>query len=371
MLLNPIGTLIVNRGQFFQYSIPEATFYDPETGTTSALSLSLLDFRGIPLPNTTWIQLWQGMLEGLPLEAELVDEAITEHLFILRAQDGAGSSAHDFVTLRVLPLGPFSSFLIVPFKNVYEQFNQNLSQKLNLVQRLASYTDPTQGTDIIYVNELRNESMLAISYKNLSIADLNCEEFYQWVESIYSNEEYTQRFIAAMAPAFIPTPTPRVEGTCSITSTNIPPTLLNIDDIESTPISNRVLLLSTVIPSAAVALCCLLVGLCALCMYRRYRSERKYLTSRTLYCNRRPIILEGEVDLPEHRRRPVILTNESALQGTGLLEEHDHHSDSSEDELLCLPPGDRERLLQRPDPPGYRLPPTYARRLLQDDFYDR
>lgn len=40
------------------------------------LSLLLLEIRGIPPFNTTWVPLWQGILEGLLLEAQLVKEAI-------------------------------------------------------------------------------------------------------------------------------------------------------------------------------------------------------------------------------------------------------------------------------------------------------
>ena len=69
ILLNPIGTLIVNRGQVFQFSIPSDTFYDPESGTTESLSLTLLNFRGESLPNSTWVQVHQGRLDiyGIPL----------------------------------------------------------------------------------------------------------------------------------------------------------------------------------------------------------------------------------------------------------------------------------------------------------------
>ena len=397
----------------FQFSIPDDTFYDAESGTTESLSLTLLNFRGEPLPNATWVQVNQGHLEGVPLMSEIINEAITDHLFILQAQDDTGSSAHDFVTIRVLPLGPFSSFFTVLFDNAFEEVNENLTQKISLVQRLSSSaisTSPatlrkrqlqiphqTYNTEQIFIDDIFDESPLAVSYKNLSIADFDCADFHEWIENIYNftNDEYTQRFLDVMAPEFHPTPTPRIEGVCSIVSTNIPPTLsddIEIDVSDST-LSHRIVLLSTLVPAACLALCCLLIGLCALCMYRRKRSERKYLTSRQLYLNRRPIILDGEVDLPDRRRlpfifegeidipdqvpqpgqrQPIILPNEIALQEEhdGLNEEEeeeeedddDGYSNASSDDVMAAPPADdRQRLLQEPHvpPPIYRLPPQY------------
>lgn len=393
LLLNPIGTLIVNIGQIFQFSIPEDTFYDPESGTTSFLSLSLLNFKGEPLPRTTWIQMKESHLEGLPLASEITNEAITDHVFILQAKDEMGNSAHDFVTIRVLPLGPFSSFFTILFENEFGAFNRNLTQKIDLVQRLSSSNIssplrkrqlqlPAQmyNTEEIFVKEIFDSTALAVSYKNLSISDLNCTEFYEWSGNIYnySSNEYTPRFVKVMAPEFLPTPTPRIEGTCSLVSSNIPPTLAEVEiDISDSTISDRAILLSTIVPGVCVALCCFLIGLCALCMYRRNRSERKYLTSKRLYLNRRPIILEGEVDLPNRRRRPVIFANEIALRGENaniLLqeEEEDQYSDTSSEGIMP-PAGDRDRLLWDPSipPPNYRLPPLYTRGEFQDILHDR
>ena len=338
--------------------------------------------------------------------SEVINEAITDHLFILQAQDDAGSSAHDFVTIRVFPLGPFSSLLTVLFENSFEEVSENLTQKINLVRRLSSsaisttpatlrkrQSPPIYNTEQIFIDDIFDENSLAVSYKNLSIGDFDCEDFYEWIENIYNftSDEYTERFVDVMEPEFHPTPTPRIEGVCNMVSSNIPPTLS--DDVEidisDSSLSHKIVLLSTLVPAACLALCCLLIGLCALCMYRRKRSERKYLTSRQLYINREPVILEGEQDMPDRRQRPfifegeldvadqpghllrqpIILPNEIALQEErdGLYEDHQEEEDrysniSSEDDYIVPPPiaDDRQRLLaQEIPPPIYRLPPQY------------
>ena len=385
MLLNPIGTLIANRGQIFRFAVPEDTFYDLESGSASSLSLTLLNYRGDPLPNTTWVQINGGNIEGLPLSLEITNEAITDHLFILQAQDNVGNSAHDFVTIRVFPLGPFSSLFTVLFENDFEMLNQNITQKINLVERLSSSAissrvvekrqlEPSPqdyNPEEIFIREIFDTSPLSVSYKNLTIPDLDCTEFYNWIQNIYNftGNEYTLRFLQAMAPDFHPTPTPTIEGICRLTTSNIPPIVGKEIEIyiSDTDISHRTILLGTLAPAACVALCCLLLGLCALCMYRRRRSERKYCTSRRLYLNRRPIVLEGEADFPDRRGRPVILENELALQGDS--DEEGELSNVSSD-LSIIPPaeGERERLVRLPSvsPPNYRLPPLYT----HGQFYD-
>ena len=329
-----------------------------------------------------------GNIEGLPLSSEITNEAITDHLFVLQAKDDVGSAAHDFVTIRVLPLGPFSSLLTVLFENEFETLNKNLSQKINLVQRLSSssitsstltkrqlgVSSQTYNPEEIFVREIFDTSPLAVSYKNLTIADLNCAEFFSWIEGIYNftSDEYTSRFVEAMAPDFLPTPTPTVEGICSLTSSNIPPIITEEVNVSDEDISHRYILLSTLVPVACIALCCLLLGLCALCLYRRTRSERKYCTSRRLYLNRRPIILEGETDFPDRRGRPVILENELALESDS--DEEDEISNASSD-FFIVPPaeGERERLVRDASapPPNYRLPPMYTHGQFYDYLHDR
>ena len=222
------------------------------------------------------------------------------------------------------------------------------------------------------MNEIFDESGLGVSYRNLSIPDSNCAEFYDWIANIFNftSNEFTDRFLEAMAPEFTPTlnPAPRIEGVCRAVSSNIPPTLDEDVQRVGSEISEKVIFLSTIIPAACVAFCCLLFGVCALCMYRWRRSERKYLTSKRLYLNRNPVILKGELDLPDRRRRPVIFENEAAPpQDEALPEERGELSDASSDDYIP-PPGDQDRLLHEPNkpPPNYRLPLLYR----NENFHD-
>lgn len=315
-------------------------------------------------------------MEGLPLRTEVQNGAITDHVFLVRVEDNFGSSAHDIVTVRIFPRATIANFLVVFFEGEFDTFNQNLSAKLQLVTRLATASG-TPNTDAVYVREFRSGS-IAVAYNNLSISDLNCADFRAWVRGIYVNGEYTDDFVRAVAP-FLPTFTPIIEGRCNTSDTNVEPTVaVPPTEIDPGFISDRIILLATLIPTAAIALALLLIGVIAFVTYRRKRSERKLLVYESMedtFLNRRPIVLPGETELPPRGRRPIILANELAIARAetppvpgleetdrGLLQPESEASSDDELELVNLPllSPRRSGLLSLGRPPPYRLPPDYA-----------
>ena len=319
-------------------------------------------------------------MEGLPLRTEVQNEAITDYVFLIRAEDNSGSAAHDLITVRIFPRPTIVNFLVVFFEGDFDAFNQNLSAKLQLVTRLAT-TPGDANTDAVYVREFRSGS-IAVSYNNLSISDLNCADFRAWVREIFVNGEYTDNFVQAAMP-FVPTSTPIIEGPCNTSDTNIDPTVA-VPPIEIDPgfNSDRIIILATLIPTAVIALALLVIGVIAFVTYRRTRSERKLLIYESMedtFLNRRPVTLLGETELPPRGRRPIILANELALaraetppvtRGHAGLEETDRglirpeSETSSDDELelvnLPLLSPRRTGLLSFGHPPPYRLPPDYT-----------
>jgi len=295
--------------------------------------------------------------------------AITEYVFLLRAEDRSGAAAHDFVTVRVLPRGQLENFLNVFFEGNFAVFNQNLSAKLDLVTRIAS---GSSNTSTIYVKEFRNGSIV-VSYSNLSISDFSCADFRAWVETIYINGSYTEQFRQAVLP-FQATATSTIQGACNTSTTNINPTLGSTVEIDTSFHSNLIILIATLIPTAVIALVCLLIGIAAVLLYHCRRPERKLLITTDMertFLNRRPVVLSGETELPYRSRRPVILPTDSEVEVGGhsrpptALEEMDHplaseDDSSSEEELLTPFLSSRSRLLPPGSPPPpYSLPPDY------------
>ena len=309
------------------------------------------------------------MIEGIPLAEQIASGAITEYVFLLRAEDQLGAAAHDFITIRVLPLGrQLANFLNVFFRGNFMIFNQNLSAKLDLVTLLAS--DPVSNmsnTDSIYVKEFRNGS-IAVSYTNLSISDFNCADFRAWVETIYVNGSYTETFIQSVFP-YQPTSTAFIEGPCANSTMNIHPTIGSTDEIDSSFQNNRIIILATLVPTLFIALILLLIGVIAFVMYHRQRPERNLLTTRGTFLNRRPVVFTGEAELPYRSRRPVILSTDPSAGGHArpptaleeidepLEEENDSSSEEDPTALLLSP---RNRFLPPGSPPPpYQLPPDY------------
>ena len=376
--LNQIGTLLVNEGQAFQFTVPENTFFDQESGTTSQLQLSLLDSSGNSLPNTTWIQLRYlsgGVLviEGLPLNDQLASGLLTDYVFLLRAEDINGGVAHDLVTVRIIPAAqPINNVLMVFFEGEFELFNQNLTAKIDLYNALSSF-GPTGNSDI-YIGSFSSGS-IAVSFTNLSIANGDCFAFLDWAQEIITISDdqntYTDRFISTVLP-FVPTNVPQIDGPCrdfvATPGTDTPQT----PALNPIPVTDQILLLATVIPAVILACLCLCCGIIACILYRRRRSEREQLFNPSMkraFLHRRPVVLAGELDLPQRSRRPVILINEQALREQRrrlLLEEaveDEEDSDSDRDDMraMPLPRSLVERLLPQPEvlPPPYVDPPVY------------
>ena len=384
VLLNPIGTLLTNEGQLFQFAIPDNTFYDQESGATNQLRLSLLDSSGNQLSNTTWIQLRYltdsiSVIEGIPLREQVLFGSVTEYVFLLRAEDRSGGVAYDFVTVQVIPTSePITNFLVVFLGGVtFEAFNQNLTAKVELYIALSS--QGADGNTDVYIRSFSSGS-IAVSFTNLTVANADCPEFLEWVETIFVNFQYTESFISTVLP-FIPVNIARVEGPCSVVTVD-PPTFITPQSpgqVNPAPQSDLLLLLATVVPAAILACCCLLCGILAFLCYRRRRTEREDLTpeGKMIFLHRRPIVLEGELDLPLRGRYPMILANEPAIRFEDehreaprrrlLLEEvdyYDEESGSEGEEVLVaplLPQSRRERFSPQPDdlPPEYELPPVY------------
>lgn len=351
----------MNEGQVFRVPIPDNVFYDPENGFSSNLTLTLSDSMGISIPNNSWIQIVEQKIEGIPLQAQVQYGVLTDYVFLLRAEDDQENSAHSFLTVRIIPQRNIENFLIIFFEGNFAVFDQHLSTKIDLVTLLASFSGLPEEMAIstIYIEEFRNGS-IGVSYSNLSISDLNCAEFKSWVETIYINEQYTIQFIQALAP-YTPTSIPLIEGLCNATNQNTPPTVGGIENADTHFLSDQIVLVSVVVPASLVSLVMVMFGIAAFILYRRHREERNQLMRPNMartFLDRRPVILEDEMDLPTRRRAPVIITNESADDEDDNLESYDSSSDEELLNYSLMPLPYHKRFMQT-DPPPYRMPPQY------------
>jgi hypothetical protein len=289
----------------------------------------------------------------------------------------------------------FLNFLVVTFEGSFIAFNQSLANKVVLTQRLSAHINGSSSsvtsvlsTPNVFLGGFRNGSIV-VAYRDISIPDTHCADFRAWVATIYSDldSSYTPSFIQFLTPLFVPIAQPIIEGPCNITNEN--PTIAATQGLSPVPQSNIILFLAIVIPTIFVACVCLLIGVLLFINYRSRRSERKGLRSRAMertFTHRRPIVLDEEWDLPNRRRRPVILSTDYTIANTQalaiadsanngnrgrrpLLEEMDYGREgdsSSDEEEIMTAPGlglvrrNRNATMMSPDPPMDDGPPPYV-----------
>ena len=369
-VINPIGVLFLNEGELFSIQIPEDTFYDPEDGLTSNLSLSLLHSNGQPVEAASWVQLVENpyTLRALPLSSEVEGGIVTNYLFLLLAEDSDGNNVTSLLSLRIIPHFGIqtSNFVTIFVDGNFTQFQQNFTTRFVLSQGIA---DPDPSS--IYFREFRNGS-IAVTYTNSSIAFHDCPAFYTWFNAIYTENNYTSLYRTKIAP-FVPINQPILTGPCvkvSVSYSALPPT----DGIIITqPFSLLTILLAIIIPMVALACLLLLLGGLACVLYRR-RSKREKAGGIT-FKGRFPAMLPGELEeVPYRYRAPNLLTEELPRRENrrrGYF--HLLHSSSSpplsrqpvissldevedDEELVDLPIITLQNKHRRKDPPEYRLP---------------
>jgi len=270
-LINPIDPLMWSEGQPATYEIPEDTFYDTENGSTSNLVLSLQHSTGQVVANTTWVQLIDGALYGLPLQEQVDNLAVTEHVFILIAQDPQNGIARDFIVISVLPQDPFiANFITFFVDGDFGVFNQQIVSKVDLVNRLASF-GPSNATSDVYVRDLFNGS-IGLQYGNTTIPNSDCETFNNFVELIYSNvtSMYSNSFAAALLPYEV-TKVPQVTGPC------LQPVTPNVSDVSTIEERSSNNFYFIIIPGVVLAVILLVGAMLACILYRRTHRERKKL----------------------------------------------------------------------------------------------
>ena len=287
--------------------------------------------------------------------------AITDQVLVVRAADNCGASAYNFATIRITPQATRVNFLLVYVKGDFVMANQSLSTRIRLVQKLGGF-GVSSNPSHVYVAEFR-EGSIGVLYANLSISDFDCEAFRIWAMAIYAGGNYTQQFTKAIQP-FVAAKAASLVGPCAAQTFNITPelgsTFANISSLLTTETTS---LLEAIIPLMVVAFLLIAAGIIAILLYRYHRPERRLLyDAQSTYTNRKPVYLDGELNLPTRRRRPMFIQGEQAPltrgEGSNLLDGGADFSDEDDElvnvDLLVLRP---PSLQHASTSPPYRLPP--------------
>ncbi len=355
ILLNPLGILLVDQGQPFRFEIPEMTFVSE--GATEIVVEIYNDTDDLFLTSASWLQITTGnVIEGLVLSNEIKKNAITDHRFTLVATDTTGFTASDSLVIRIIPQSTIENFVTIGIDGKFNLFANNLSAKLELVNKL---NEPSLENEV-FIDNFSNGSII-VSFSNLTIDRSSCPKFLEWFKTIYTNNNYTTTFRKKLDP-FVLLGTAKISGRCSeqeIQSVieSIVPSVLFISD----QLTENFIILVTVFPCFIFICLLLLLGIFLCCTYRRTRPERKELESKKLFLNCSPIILPGELEATPYRStNPIILPHEQPVRRgySHLVNQEEAELDmvteeEFEEELVNISVYD----IEIDPPPPYILPP--------------
>ncbi|XP_078678570.1 dystroglycan 1-like isoform X3 [Branchiostoma floridae x Branchiostoma belcheri] len=368
LLVNHLDHLQVSAGQVYYSRVPYDTFYDMEDAmNTRGLTLEL-----VALDGTTWLFLnheWQA-LYGIPP----LDSANQIFHFILVAYDSQGLATRDAFQLTVTqPPTPSHVFTAV-IDIDYNTFQSDILSWISLSEKISThFRDRT--TNFILIDSVE-EGSVVFSWSNISLSSTTCQNAtIQSLAAELLNPDGTVNptFVTSLSPDYPVTEARvRYQGVCGVGVVSPLPTAAAT--LAPAPLSHSNHLLGTVVPAACIAAILLLLGVVACCLYRRKESGKKLpkYDKLTLTKNRKPIVLEDEVEMKDTKpSKPIVLPDEKP-PATRLpmrrpapppyrIPDTQELLSGMEPQASALPPPPRYTAsVPRKPPPPYRLPPPYT-----------
>ncbi|KAI8504015.1 Dystroglycan [Branchiostoma belcheri] len=311
LLVNHLDHLQVSAGQVYYSRVPYDTFYDMEDAmNTRGLTLEL-----VALDGTTWLFLnheWQA-LYGIPP----LDSADQIFHFILVAYDSQGLATRDAFQLTVTQ-PPTPSHIFTAIIDIdYNTFQSDILSWISLSEKISThFRDRT--TNFILIDSVE-EGSVVFSWSNISLSSATCQNAtIQNLAAELLNPDGT------VNPAFVTSLLPEYP----VTDTQV----------------------------------------------RRKESGKKLpkYDKLTLTKNRKPIVLEDEVEMKDTKpSKPIVLPDEKP-PATRLptrrpapppyrIPDTQELLSGMEPQASALPPPPRYTAsVPRKPPPPYRLPPPYT-----------
>ena len=375
--LNDIGRLEAKVGKAFRYAVPRDTFHDHEDGDTRNLSLSCSLLLKGAIPSNYWMQFDSKRQElyGLPLAVDYERYSGKEDYerYILTARDSRGLAARDvFQIVMVFVTDTVTQQLSIRTSNNYTVFTGNVTQRLDLMDRIRTYYSDSDTSAIRFVSV--TQGSLVVTWTNDTLPSDRCDkEAVQRISSkvISADGEVNQAFRDALKPEFsIQSAREERFGVCNVTQT-----FPTIPARGQGSASETDMWLKHVLPGVLVALLLLLLAL-VLVVYLRRRRPKPSNPEKVTYKKRKPIVLSEEIELNALPAKPLILPDDDVSSPPSYLSETSldkapHYDSDGEDEedfgkrtpsIKYEPPPPFYHTFDSPRNtplPSYRLPPTY------------
>ncbi|XP_013775306.1 dystroglycan-like [Limulus polyphemus] len=382
-LQNPLENIKIQVGEILQFKIPEDTFFDIEDGNTTYLKLMFLTSDNKEPPNSSWIQFnpeTQNIF-GLPFEEDL-----GSHIYQLVAVDREGKEVSDdfFITVN-LPIPKDNSVKFSIHINMdYEQFNQDITQKILVAHKLARVfgdSDPRNLTVLSITN-----GSVVYSWTNNTLPSEPCPEdiiLELTKHMIEENNTISKTFIEEMSPEFKIDqvnmhPQYACEGIFSPVSVSVG---LKPPIEESAVPDDDDIYITTIIPAVVIVVMLIIAAMVACFLYRRRRKGKMKMQDSSSFMSKGiPIIFADELDeKPKPAKSPAIMKEEKpplsspengksaeeAAQHIPLLPKNSEASPDAGSSPPYHPPPpfttNRDNKNTRPKTtPTYRQPPPYV-----------
>ena len=311
-------------GTYFEYLVPEDTFYDAQDGGTRNLSLVLMR-NNTPVASGYWVQLDPENQLVYGLATNTITNRLSTALLVDTLQLRAVNSFDLTVTTDVL-LTVDTSLLV----NASHEFQLEIELSINavwadvnlliaIVRKLCEFLGDDEPADVtvMSVENMRNSSIL-VKWTNNTVSQQSCDN--DTVLDLFSamTDAGLVTLQASLDPFIVNSVAMQWLGVC-LHDNQTTPSVVSKSDNSDDGIAVWIFAV-VVVAIVIVAIACLLATCACLRDQRRSRSNAR-LTPRgsvsdVTVSNRKPIIMESELELQSSERKarkarqPVVLPTE-------------------------------------------------------------
>ena len=235
---------------FFNFRIPEETFYDKEDGSTRYLRLELRQFNDQQLSETSWIQFVEStqVVYGQYRQVENKGTDDTYVSFILRAYDKSELRTFTVITLKIPNMNMIPFYIAGQFTRFFDEQTPELISQLYLTSKISIYLGEQDSSNVLAISYHRTSTYVRFGWTSCKLIKRNChsEDVQEYIKRfVTKDDQINMEFTQAMKPYYttlnvsvnmsncdesptttiIPTPSSFFATTMSSMFTNQPPTI--------------------------------------------------------------------------------------------------------------------------------------------------
>ena len=324
MVTAPLNRMTTFMGTYFEYSVPNDTFFDERDGFTRNLTLRLLRSTGDVVSASYWAQIDvdQQLIYGLAVSAGV--DRFTPAVFVdnltLQAVNSRNQSATTNVDFSIdtSPLVNVSHQFVLEIDLPIDDVSKDIDVLIAIVKKIGEYFSADKPSDVtVMAVENKLNSSIGVWWTNNTVSKAVCDN--ATVLSLYTRMAVDGRLDSlqsSLSPFNVLSVAMEWAGVCLLTDHHTPSSVSKSDSDGDDGIA--VWLFAVVILAIAiVAISCIVALTVCVCDQRRHNSARYSVKARdapVVPVSRKPMILENELEMqsspappPRRARKPVVL----------------------------------------------------------------